>query len=122
MTTDIFYPELSIQRIIGFLALYWGGGGSTTISRIELDSASGFLLIAHSPIEDIVVLETVTTKKVPEYLTRVRVVGLVIEAKGTSIVQVDNKLVGKPTAEDLSRGGHLHLLLHDSVVQDPASQ
>lgn len=81
----------------------------------RLGNGLGILLVlVYRPVEDVVVLETLTDEEVSEDLSQVGIVGLVVEAEGTSVVQVDGELVGESTAEDLSGGGHL--LLHDSVV------
>lgn len=66
------------------------------------------------PVEDVVVLEALANEEVAEELAEVRVVGLVVEAKRTAVVEVDGELVGESTAEDV--GGSGHLLLHDAVV------
>lgn len=78
------------------------------------DGLGVLLVLVDGPVEDIVVLEALTDKEVAEDLAEVRVVGLVVEAEGASVVQVDGELVGEATAEDL--GGGSHLLLHDAVV------
>ena len=110
------------------------GGGSSASSAVDAGSASGLLLLVlggllagslgdglgillvliDGPVEDVVVLEALTDEEVAEDLSQVRVVGLVIKAEGTSVVEVDGELVGEATAEDLGWGGHL--LLHDPVV------
>lgn len=84
------------------------------------------------PIKDVIVLETFTDKQVTEELAKVRVVGLVVEAKGPAVVEVDGKLVREASAENLGGGSHLWsnqlqdseiseqklrlTLLHDAVV------
>lgn len=72
------------------------------------------LVLVDGPVEDIIVLESLTDEEITEDLSEVRVIRLVIKAKGTSVVKVDCEFVGEATAEDLSWGGHL--LLHDSVI------
>jgi len=72
------------------------------------------LVLVDGPIEDIVILETLTDEEIAEDLSEVGVVGLVIEAEGASVVEVDGELVGEASAENFSWGGHL--LLHDTVV------
>ena len=72
------------------------------------------LVLVDGPIEDIVVLESLANKEITEDLAKVRVVGLIVETEGASVVEVDGKLVGEATAEDF--GGSCHLLLHDAVV------
>ena len=67
-----------------------------------------------APVEDVVVLVALANEEVAEELTEVRVVGLVVEAEGTSVVQEDPELVGETAAEEV--GGSGHLLLHDAVV------
>ena len=81
----------------------------------SLSNGLGVLLVlVDGPVEDVVVLESLTNEQVAEDLAEVAVVGLVVEAEGTSVVQVDGKLVGKAAAENL--GGGSHLLLHDAVI------
>lgn len=75
---------------------------------------SVLLIFVDSPVKDVVILEPFSDKEITEDLTEVRVIRLVIKAKGTSIVQIDSELVGEPTTKDLSRRGHL--LLHNAVV------
>ena len=80
-----------------------------------LGNGLGILLVlVDGPIKDIVILETLTNKEITEDLPEVGVIRLVIEAKGTSVVEVDGKLVGEATAENFSGSGHL--LLHDAVI------
>jgi hypothetical protein len=67
-----------------------------------------------TPVEDVVVLVTLTDKEITEELAEVGVVRLVVEAKSTSIVQENPKFVGESSAKEIGRGGHL--LLHDAVV------
>jgi len=81
----------------------------------SLGNGLGILLVlVDGPVEDIVILETLTDEEITEDLSEVGVIRLVIKTEGTSVVQVDGKLIGESTAENLSWGGHL--LLHDSVV------
>ncbi len=75
---------------------------------------SVLLIFVDSPVKDVVILEPFSDKEIAEDLTEVRVIRLVVKAKGTSIVQIDSELVGEPTTKDLSRRGHL--LLHNAVV------
>lgn len=72
------------------------------------------LVFVDGPVEDIVVLESFTHEEITEDFAEVRVVGLIIETEGTSVVEVDGKLVGEATAEHFGRGRHL--LLHDTVI------
>lgn len=100
----------SISTGTGLLILILGG-----LLSSSLGNGLGVLLVlVHSPVEDIVVLETLTNEKITEDLSEVRVIRLVVEAERTSVVEVDGKLVGEATAEHLSWGGHL--LLHDAVI------
>lgn len=80
-----------------------------------LGNGLGILLVlVDGPIEDIVILETLTNEEITEDLSEVRVVGLVIEAEGTSVVEVYGELVREASAENFGWGGHL--LLHDAVI------
>ena len=72
------------------------------------------LVLVDSPIEDIVILETLTNEEITEDLSEVGVIRLVIESEGSSVVEVDGKLVGEASAENLGWSGHL--LLHDTVI------
>lgn len=72
------------------------------------------LVLVHSPVEDIVVLEALADEEIAEDLAQVAVVGLVIEPEGARVVEVDRELVREAAAEDLGRSSHL--LLHDPVV------
>lgn len=80
-----------------------------------LGNCLGILLVLiDSPVEDVVILEALTDEEITEDLSEIRVVRLIIEAKGASVVEVDGELVGESTAKNLGWGGHL--LLHDAVV------
>ena len=57
---------------------------------------------------------TLAAEQVAEELAQVGVVGLVVEAQGAGVVEVDGEFVGEAAAEDF--GGCGHLLLHDAVV------
>lgn len=84
-------------------------------SLVGLGNSLGVLLVlVHGPIENIVVLETLADKEIAEDLAEVGIVWLVVEAKGTGVVEVDGELIWESTAEDLGWGGHL--LLHDAVI------
>lgn len=82
--------------------------------RLGLELLGVLLVLVDGPIEDVVVLEALTDEEIAEDLAEVGVVGLVVEAEGTSVVQVDGELVGEAAAQDF--GGSGHLLLHDAVV------
>lgn len=88
-----------------------------SIGGITGDGSGGsgvLLVLVDSPVKDIVVLEALANKEITEDLSEVRIVWLVVEAKGTGVVEIDGKLVGKVAAKDL--GGSGHLLLHDAIV------
>lgn len=78
------------------------------------DHGSVLLVLVDGPVEDVIVLEGLADEEVAENLAQVGVIGLVIKAQRTGVVQVNGELVGETTAEDLGRGGHL--LFHDTVV------
>ena len=78
------------------------------------NSLSILLILVDGPVKHVIILESFTDKQVTEDLAEVRVVRLVIETEGTSVVQVDGKLVGKSTAKNL--GWSRHLLFHDAVI------
>lgn len=86
----------------------------TTILWLDLLLLSVLLVLVDRPVEDIVILETFTNEEITEDLSEVRVIWLVVEAEGASVVEVDGKLIGESTAEDFGRGRHL--LLHDPVI------
>ena len=67
-----------------------------------------------TPVKDVVVLISFADEKIAEELPQVRVVRLVIEPQGTSVVQEDGKFVGEATAEEVGWCGHL--LLHNPIV------
>lgn len=98
--------------------VFSGGGGafdaSTRVGSLRGVALGVLLVLVDSPVEDVIILESLTDKQVTEDLAQVAVVGLVVETQGTSVVQVDGELVGEATAKDLGGGGHL--LLHDAVV------
>lgn len=84
--------------------------------RLGARALAGFVGLSplDAPVEDVVVLITLTNEEVTEQLAQIRVVGFVIETKSARVVQEDAELVGEPTAEQV--GGCGHLLLHDTVV------
>lgn len=85
------------------------------VTLVGIDDHGGVLLVlVDGPVEDVVVLEGLADEQVTEDLAEVGVVGLVVEAQGTGVVEVDGEFVGVATAQDLGGGGHL--LLHDTVV------
>jgi hypothetical protein len=96
-------------RSIGVLLLVVG------LLLLGLGNSLGVLLVlVDGPVKDVVVLEALADEEITEDLAEVGVVGLVVEAEGTRVVEVDGELVGEAAAEDLGRCGHL--LLHDAVV------
>lgn len=72
------------------------------------------LVLIDGPVEYVVVLETLAHEQVTEDLAEVRVVRLIIETKGTGVVEIDGELVGKAAAQNLGRGGHF--LFHNSII------
>lgn len=98
--------DVTTAALVILLALALTGGLSNGLSIL--------LVLVDGPIEDVVVLETLADEKVAEDLAQVRVVRLVVEAKRAGVVEVDGKLIGEATAENL--GGSRHLLLHDTIV------
>ena len=72
------------------------------------------LILVDGPVKDVVVLESFPDKQVTEDLAEVRIVRLIVETKGASVVQVDGKLIGESTAKNFRRGRHL--LFHDPVI------
>lgn len=96
-----------------------GSTGLLLILGVGLSGSLGnglsvLLVLVDGPVEDVVVLESLADKEVTEDLTEIAVVGLVVEAERSGVVEVDGKLIGETTAQDLGGGGHL--LLHDTVV------
>lgn len=75
---------------------------------------SVLLVLVHSPVEDVVVLEALANEEITEDLAEVGVVRLVVETKRAGVVEVDGELVREATAKNLGGGGHL--LLHDAIV------
>ena len=110
---------LSAYRISGVAA----GGASGLLplvpNRLMLGSLGNDLFIplelVDGLVEDIVVLEAFTDEEVTEDVSQVRVVGFVIKAEGTSVVEIDAELVKQAAAEVLGRGSHL-LLYHAVVI------
>lgn len=62
------------------------------------DHGRVLLVLVNSPVEDVVVLEGLADEEVTENLAEVGVIGLVVEAERTSVVQVDGEFVGETTA------------------------
>jgi hypothetical protein len=67
-----------------------------------------------APVENVIVLVSLTYKEVTEKLSQIRIIRFVVETKSPSVVQKYAEFVGKPAAEEI-RGGR-HLLLHDTIV------
>jgi hypothetical protein len=67
-----------------------------------------------TPVKDIIVLEALADEEITEELAQIRIVGLVVEAESTGVVEENAKLVGEATTEKV--GLSSHLLLHDTVV------
>ena len=91
-----------------FIVLSWLLTGSCC------NGLSVLLVLVHGPVEDIIVLEALTDEEITEDLAKVGIVWLVVESKGSGVVEIDGEFVGEPSAKNLSWGGHL--LFHDSVV------
>ena len=96
----LFIVSLALHN----LASGFAGAGTSIILASSL----------HAPIEDIVVLVALTDEQVPEEFAEVRVVGFVVEAQSTTIVEEDSELVGEAATKEIGWG--CHLLLHDAVV------
>jgi hypothetical protein len=83
-----------------------------------LGTAAGSVIILYAPldapIKDTIILVSLANEQVPEQLAQVQVVGFIIEAERTSIVQEDAELIGEATAEEIR--GSRHLLFHYTVV------
>lgn len=78
------------------------------------DGLSVLLIFVNRPVENVIVLEALADEEIAEDLSKVRIVGLVVEAERTRVVQIDGELVREAATKDLGRSGHL--LLHDTVV------
>ena len=81
-----------------------------TASHVSIVRTALLLLLGgglDGPVKDIVVLEAFADKQVAEELAEVRVVGLVVEAERTAVVEIDCELVGEAAAEDFGGGRHL---------------
>ena len=55
--------------------------------------------LLNAPVEDVVVLEALANEQVAEEFPEVGVIGLVIEAEGTAVIEEDTKLAREATAE-----------------------
>jgi hypothetical protein len=71
-------------------------------------------VFVNSPIEDIVVLKPFPDKKITENLAKVRIIWLVVETKGASVIEIDCELIRKTTTKHF--GWSCHLLFHNSVI------
>lgn len=76
--------------------------------------AAVLVALLDAPVEDIIVLEAFADEQIAEKLAEVRIVGLVVEAESSAVVEENTKLVGESTAQQIGRSRHL--LLHDPVV------
>lgn len=88
--------------------------GSTTILHVAGVRLDDRLALLDRPVKHVVVLVALANEKVAEKLAKVGVVGLVVKAKGSTVVEVEPELVGEAAAEELGR--RRHLLLHDAIV------
>lgn len=82
-------------------------------SRIAIVRNRAYVFI-DCPIKNIIVLEAFPYKQIPENLTEVGVVRLVVKPQWASVVEVDGKLIRETTTKNLGWGGHF--LFHDTVV------
>ena len=66
------------------------------------------LLLARKdrPVKDVVVLKPFSDKQVAKQFAEVRVVGLVVEAERTAVIEVDGKFIGEASAEVLGGSSH----------------
>src|SRR6478752_7256994 len=107
------------SRLAGSSGVGTAGTGLFLVFRVGLtgslrDSLRVLLVLVDCPVENIIILETLTNKEVAEDLAEVAVIRLIVESKRSSVVEVDCELIGESTAENLSRGSHL--LFHNAVV------
>ena len=77
-------------------------------------SLGGCLLLEHRPVKDVVVLVAERAEQDAEQLTQVHVVGSLVEAQTTTVVEVHGKLGRESLAQHLDRCRHL--LLADLLV------
>ena len=78
------------------------------------DGLSVLLIFVDGPVEDIIVLEALADEEIAEDLSQVRIVGFVVEAERTRVIEIDGKLVREAATQDLGRSRHL--FLHDAVI------
>jgi hypothetical protein len=83
-------------------------------SSAGLGSGGCRLIILSATLDTLVVSVTLTNEEITEELAEVRVIGLVVEAEGTSVVEEGAEFVGEATAEEVGGGGHL--LLHNAII------
>jgi hypothetical protein len=102
--------------------------GSLSVGlSLHVGSSPALLLLSGSglaldrPVKDVIVLESLTNKEVSEELSEVRVVGLVVESKGSTVVQVDGEFVGESSAQDLGSSSHLYSQLYLLAVYSSAT-
>lgn len=111
--------RLGSSRRSGNSRVHARSTGLLIILRVGLTSSLGnglgvLLVLVNSPVEDVIVLETLADEEITEDLAEIAVVGLVVEAQRSSVVEVDGELVGESAAKNL--GGSSHLLLHDTII------
>lgn len=68
----------------------------------------------NAPVKHVIILVSLADKQVTEEFTQVGIIGLVVEAERTAVVEEDSKLVRETTAEKV--GGSGHLLGHNAVI------
>lgn len=88
--------DLASQRRGGHAAGW--GLNLRRVFDLRRAGASGGHVLGKRPIKDIVILETLADKQIPEELSEVAIIWFVIEPQGPSVVEVNGKFVGKATA------------------------
>jgi hypothetical protein len=106
-----YYSQTVTGTMIFFLLNDFPASGSSLCA-----AACSIILSAalDAPIKDIIVLIALADKEISEELAEIGIIGLVIKAKGSSVVQKDTELIGKTTAKEVSGRGHL--FFHDAVI------
>jgi len=85
-------------------------------SSLAARSSSSVILGSplNAPVEDIIVLVTLTDEKVTEELAQIGIIGLIVEAESAAVVEENSEFVREATTKEVGRGRHL--LLHNAVV------
>lgn len=71
-------------------------------TRLDARAGTFSLVAVHAPVEDVVVLISLANEEVAEELAKVGVIGLVVKAEGTGVVEENPKLIREATAEEPS--------------------